>query len=166
MEYDEEFVNVMLKVLRKDNKRQNDTYTCHDVEVFDDVANLREFLFEKYKVELSPACNQDSFHLGYFDGKNRKLTITNTSQLVEAYSSAKDTWIKLWADPHIASGKSVASKRTFHQSIAFHNLGARSEADEGKVWPVSLNCRRFIRQQACSFFVLVLGMIFLIFLFR
>ena len=65
--------------------------------------------------------------------KNRKLTMTNTAQLVEAYSSAKDGWVKLWADPHIPLDKSVASKRTCSQSIAFHNLGARSEAPaEGK----------------------------------
>ena len=88
MASDEEFVNVMLKVSRKDNKRQSDTYTSHNVEVFDDVANLREFVFPKYKVELSPACSQDSFYLGYLDEKNRKLTITNTAQLVEAMAGS------------------------------------------------------------------------------
>ena len=66
MASDEEFVNVMLKVPRKDNKRQSDTCTCHNVEVFDDVANLREFVFQKYEVELSPACSQDSFYLRVF----------------------------------------------------------------------------------------------------
>lgn len=130
---DVKFVSVMMKVARKDNRRQTDTYSCQNVDVFHDVANLRQFLFEKFAFELSPASDPDSFHLGYFDGKNRKLTITNASQLSEAYTAGKDGWVKLWVDPHIVSSKSKASKRTFNQSIAFHSPGGTTDADEGKV---------------------------------
>ena len=80
----------MLKVPRAVNKRQSDTYMRQHVEIFDDVASLRKNLFENFKEELAPAVDLESFHLGYYDEKNRKLTITNNSQLVEAYSSAKD----------------------------------------------------------------------------
>lgn len=123
----------MLKVPRAANKRQSDTYTQQHVEIFDDVASLRENLFENFKEELSPAVDSDSFHLGYFDEKNRKLTITNNCQLVQAYSSAKDGWVKLWADPHIVaacrSKTANTSKRTVPQFLAFQ---ARGEANEGE----------------------------------
>ena len=115
-----------------ENKRQNDTYMRQHVEIFDDVASLRKNLFENFKEELAPAVDLESFHLGYYDEKNRKLTITNNSQLVEAYSSAKDGWVKLWADPHIAACRSKAtnmSKRTFPQFLAFQ---ANGEANEGE----------------------------------
>ena len=60
-----------------ENKRQNDTYMRQYVEIFDDIASLRKNLFENFKEELAPAVDLESFHLGYYDEKNRKLTITN-----------------------------------------------------------------------------------------
>ena len=90
----------MLKVPGAAGKRKSDTYTREHAEIFDDVAILRENLFENFKEELPPAVDLDSFHLGYYDEKDCKLAITNNSQLVEAYSSTKDGWVKPWADPH------------------------------------------------------------------
>ena len=51
---------------------------------------------------------------------------------MEAYSSAKDGWVKLWADPHIAAFRSKTantSMRTCPQFLAFQ---ANSEANEGE----------------------------------
>ena len=106
---EDDTVNIFVKVVRQDNKNQNDTYTKQDVPIFDDVNDLREFLITNFKDELAPATEKDRFRLGYIGNKNRKITICNDAHLAEAYSSVKNGWLMLWTDPHQATVKSTAS---------------------------------------------------------
>ena len=58
-------------------------------------------LFENYSVELSGPADANSCRLGYIVGKNQRVTISNNSNLDEVYSSSKNGWIVLWAEPII-----------------------------------------------------------------
>ena len=80
-------VNVIFKVVHQANRSKFDTYKHQNVPIFDSVEDLRKF----------PA-DANSFRLGYITGKNQRFTISNSSNLDDAYTSAKDGWIILWAE--------------------------------------------------------------------
>jgi hypothetical protein len=100
-------INMMIRVLRKENKSQYDTYSHKNAPICESSKELRELLFDNYKEELVPASDANSFRLGYVVEKNRRLTISSNSNLDEVYSSEKVGWITLWVDPH---GLQQASK--------------------------------------------------------
>ena len=110
-----EFVNIIFKVVRQCNKTQYNTYTVSDAPVFDCVQEIREFLFEKFKDELEPAANAQSFRFGYIAGTYRRISISSSTQLAEAYSLAKKGYITLWADPDVQK-KSAPAKRSYSQT--------------------------------------------------
>ena len=58
-------IHVILRVLRKHNKSQYDTYSHQNVPIFQSVKEPGEFLLEIYKEELAPAAAADYFRLGY-----------------------------------------------------------------------------------------------------
>ena len=119
MEPDEEFVNILFKIVRQCNKTQYNTFTVKDAPIFVTVKELREFLFKKFGVELAPAATAESFRLGYIAGTNRRISISNSTQLAKAYSLEKKGFITLWADPDIqkkSTGTSV--KRTYSRMSA------------------------------------------------
>ena len=89
MEPDEEFVNILFKIVRQCNKTQYNTFTVKDAPIFVTVKELREFLFKKFGVELAPAATAESFRLGCIAGTNRRISISNSTQLAEAYSLEK-----------------------------------------------------------------------------
>ena len=101
----EETVNIMFKVVRQCNKTQFDTYTYKNAQVFVSVSELREFLFENFKTKLAPAASAESFRLRYLAGSNRRITISSSTQLAEAYSLEKKGWITLWADVDVKTTK-------------------------------------------------------------
>ena len=67
---EDDTVNIFVKVVRQDNKNQNDTYTKQDVPIFDNVNDLREFFITNFKDELAPATEKDRFRLGYIGNKH------------------------------------------------------------------------------------------------
>ena len=75
---------------------------------FDSVDHLRKFLLEHFREELSSPANANSFRVGYITGRNQWFTISNGSNLDDAYTSAKDGWIVLWAE--MIQNKSPASR--------------------------------------------------------
>ena len=89
---DENTINVVLKVVRKANRTKYDTYSRQNVEMFNNVDELKEFLLSNFSVELSPATTTSSFNLGYIAGTNRRVVIANDINLAEAYSVAKAGW--------------------------------------------------------------------------
>ena len=64
--------HIMLKVVDQANRTRYDTCSSHNVEIFDSVLNLREFLLENFSAKLSSPANANSFQLGYIVGKNRQ----------------------------------------------------------------------------------------------
>ncbi|CAB4044505.1 Hypothetical predicted protein, partial [Paramuricea clavata] len=66
--------------------------------MFDSLNEMKEYLLENFAVELSPADNEHSFKLGYIAGRNRRIVMANDSNLVEAYSMAKDGWVTFWTE--------------------------------------------------------------------
>lgn len=108
---DENTIHMMLKVVDQANRTRYDTYTRQYVEIFDSVLDLREFLLENYCAELSFPADANSFRLGYIVGKNQRVTITNNSNLDEVYSSSKNGWITLWAEPIFKKAKGATSSR-------------------------------------------------------
>ena len=111
----EEFVNILFKIVRQCNKTQYNTYTVSDASIFDCVKDFREFLFEKFKLELQPAATAESFRFGYIAGTNCRISIASSTQLAEAYLLAKKGFITLWADPDVQK-KSAAAKRSCSQT--------------------------------------------------
>jgi hypothetical protein len=99
---DENKIYVVLKVVRKANRTKYDTFSRQNVEMFDNVHDLKEFLLSNFSVELSPATTISSFNLGYIAGTNKRV-ITNDINLAEAYSVAKAVWITLWAEAIVSS---------------------------------------------------------------
>ena len=117
MEPDEEFVNILFKIVRQCNKTHYNTFTVKDAPIFVTVKELQEFFFKKFGVELAPAATAESFRLGYIAGTNCRMSISNSTQLAEAYSLG--FIITLWADPDIqkkSTGTSV--KRTYSKMSA------------------------------------------------
>ena len=107
----DEFVNIIFKVVRQCNKTQYNTYTVSDAPIFDCVKEIREFLFEKFKLELEPAASAESFRFGYIAGTNRRISIVSSTQLAEAYSLAKKGFITLWADPDVQKISTPAKRK-------------------------------------------------------
>ena len=91
----------MLKIVDQAISTRYDTYTRQNVEIFDSVEDLREFLFENYSVELSGPADANSFCLGYIVGKNQRVIVSNNANLDEVYFSSKNGWIVLLAEPII-----------------------------------------------------------------
>ncbi len=91
-------VNVIFKVVHQANRSKFDTYKHQNVPIFDSVEDLRKFLLENFREELCAPADANSFRLGYITGKNQRFTISNSSNLDDAYTSAKDGWIILWAE--------------------------------------------------------------------
>ncbi|CAB4042740.1 Hypothetical predicted protein, partial [Paramuricea clavata] len=113
---DENTINVVLKVVRKANRTKYDTYSQQNVEMFDNVDELKEFLLRNFSVELSPATTTSSFNLGYIAGTNRQVVIANDINLAEAYSVAKAGWITLWAEAIVPPA--VAASRGTKRSLS------------------------------------------------
>lgn len=111
---EQELINILFKVVWQCNKTQYNTYTVSDAPIFDSVKDLREFLFEKFKLELTPAADAESFRLGYMAVPNRRISITSSTQLAEAYSLVKKGFTTLWADPDVQN-KAVSGKRSYLQ---------------------------------------------------
>ena len=113
MEFEEDFINILFKVVRQCNKTQYDSYNVKDAPVFESVKELRVFLYEKFKTELEPATCPESFRLGYITGTNRRISISSSTQLAEAYSSAKRGFVTFWADTDVQkkSGVSATAKK-------------------------------------------------------
>ena len=97
--------HIMLKVFDQANRTRYDTNSRHNVEIFDSVLDLREFLLENFSTELSYPADANSFRLGYIVGKNQRLTISNNSNLDEVNTSAKNSWMTLWAEPILKTAK-------------------------------------------------------------
>ena len=91
-------VNVIFKVVQQANKSRFDTYRHQNVPIFDNVDDLREFLLENFREELSSPADENSFRIGYITGRNQRFTISNNSNLDDAYTTAKDGCIILWAE--------------------------------------------------------------------
>ena len=114
-------MHMMLKVVDQRNRTRYYTYTRQDVDIFDSVSDLREFLLQNYSAELSSSPDANSFRLGYIAGKNQRVSISNNSNLDEVYSSSKNGWITLWAEPIQKKGKgsnlSRGTKRTHRETL-------------------------------------------------
>ena len=91
-------VNVIFKVVQQANKSRFDMYRHQNVPVFDNVDDLRKFLLENFREELSSPADENSFRIGYITGRNPRFTISNNSNLDDAYTTAKDGCIILWAE--------------------------------------------------------------------
>ena len=91
-------VNVIFKVVQQANKSRFDTYRHQNVPIFDNVDDLRKFLLENFREELSSSADENSFRIGYITGRNQRFTISNNSNLDDAYTTAKDGCIILWAE--------------------------------------------------------------------
>ena len=81
MEFEEEFINILFKVVRQCNKTQYDSYNVKDAPVFESVKELRVFLYEKFKTELEPATCPESFRLGYITGTKLVLVLAAARNL-------------------------------------------------------------------------------------
>ena len=101
-------VNVIFKVVPEANRSQFDTYRHQNVPVFDSVVDLRKFLLEHFREELSSPADANSFRVGYITGRNQQFTKSNSSNLYDAYTSAKDGCIVLWAE--MIQNKPTASR--------------------------------------------------------
>ena len=101
---------IMLKVVEQANRSRHDTCSRHNVEIFYSVLDLKEFLLENFSAELSSPAGANSFRLGYIVGKSQRLTISNNSNLHEVYSSARNSWITLWAEPILKTAKETSSR--------------------------------------------------------
>ena len=91
-------VNMIFKVVQQANKSRFDTYRHQNVLIFDSVNDLRNFLPENFREELSSPVDENSFRIGYITGTNQRFTISNSSNLDDAYTTAKDGCIILWAE--------------------------------------------------------------------
>ena len=91
-------VNVIFKVVQQANKSRFDTYRHQNVPIFDNVDDLTKFLLENFREELSSPADENSFRIGYITGRNQRFTISNNSNLDDAYTTAKDGCIILWAE--------------------------------------------------------------------
>ena len=91
-------VNVIFKVVQQANKSRFDTYRHQNVPIFDNVDDLRKFLLENFREELSSPADENSFRIGYITGRNQRFTISNNSNLDDAYTTAKDGCTILWAE--------------------------------------------------------------------
>ena len=91
-------VNVIFKVVQQANKSRFDTYRHQNVPIFDNVDDLRKFLLENFREELSSPADENSFRIGYITGRNKRFTISNNSNLDDTYTTAKDGCIILWAE--------------------------------------------------------------------
>ena len=91
-------MNVIFKVVQQANKSRFDTYRHQNVPIFDNVDDLRKFLLENFREELSSPADENSFRIGYITGRNQRFTISNNSNLDDAYTTAKDGCIILWAE--------------------------------------------------------------------
>ena len=91
-------VNVIFKVVQQANKSRFDTYRHQNVPIFDNVDDLRKFLLQNFREELSSPADENSFRIGYITGRNQRFTISNNSNLDDAYTTAKDGSIILWAE--------------------------------------------------------------------
>ena len=109
MEFEEEFINILFKVVWQCNKTQYDSYNVQDAPVFKNVKELRVFLYEKFKTGLEPATCPESFCLGYITGTNHRISISSRTQLAEAYSSAKRGFVTFWADPDVQKKPGVSA---------------------------------------------------------
>ncbi len=69
-------VNVIFKVVHQANRSKFDTYKHQNVPIFDSVEDLRKFLLENFREELSAPADANSFRLGYITGKNQRFTIS------------------------------------------------------------------------------------------
>ena len=118
---EENTMHMMLKVVDQRNRTRYDTQTRQDVDIFDSVSDLREFLLQNYSAELSSPPDANSFRLGYIVGKTQRVSISNNSNFDEVYSSSKNGWITLWAEPIEKKGKgsnlSRGTKRTHRETL-------------------------------------------------
>ena len=150
---DENTINVVLKVVRKANRTKYDTFSRQNVEMFDNVDELKEFLLSNFSVELSPATTISSFNLGYIAGTNRRVVIANDINLAEAYSVAKAGWITLWAEAIVSSvAASSGTKRSL--SHATDDL-ATNPSGNG----IYLTCTSF--EKCCLYYNFQLGKVIL-----
>lgn len=109
-------INVILKIVCKGNRTKYNTYSRQNVPIFDSLNDIKGFLLQHFAMELSPVDNVQSFKLGYIAGRNRRVVIANNSNLVEAYSMAKDGWVTLWAEAFPAKSNSKGNKRNRSES--------------------------------------------------
>ena len=91
-------MNVIFKVVQQANKSRFDTYRHQNVPIFDNVDDLRKFLLENFREELSSPADENSFRIGYITGRNQRFTISNNFNLDDAYTTTKDGCIILWAE--------------------------------------------------------------------
>ena len=73
-------VNVIFKVVQQANKSRFETYRHQNVPIFDNVDDLRKFLLENFREELSSPADENSFRIGYITGRNQRFTIESLSR--------------------------------------------------------------------------------------
>ena len=83
-------VNVIFKVVQQANKSRFDTHRHQNVWIVDSMNDLRKFLLEHFHKELSSPVDENSFRIGYITGRNQRFTISNSSNLNDAYMTVKD----------------------------------------------------------------------------
>lgn len=113
---EEATIHVILKIVNKSNRTKYSTYSRQNMPMFDSLNDMKEFLLKHFAVELSPVDNSQSYKLGYIAGRNRRVVIANDSNLVEAYSMAKDGWVTLWTEATDSPAKPISKGTKRHRS--------------------------------------------------
>jgi len=95
-------VNVLLKVLKFENKNQSSLFSLKDVPIFKGL--------EMFK---SPANDVNSFEIGYYGPRGRKLSIRTEKHLREAYLKESLNYVTFWLDPYppTPKGRKTSRKR-------------------------------------------------------
>lgn len=110
-------MNILLRVLKQDNKSRHDAISLKEVPRFAKVSELKEYIYENYQKETG--VENKSFVLGYYgDPNNHRYTMADEIQFGQAMSLEKKNWIKLWLDKTDATRKRTASSSATHSSSA------------------------------------------------
>lgn len=96
-------VNVLLKVLKFENKNQSSLFCLKDVPVFNSVEMFKRYLVEKHAAEISPAKGVNSFEIGYYGPRGRTFSIRTEDHLREAYLKESLNYVSFWLDPFPSS---------------------------------------------------------------
>ena len=129
-------VNVIFKVVQPANKSRFDTYRHQNVPIFDSVNDLRKFLLEHFREELSSPVDENSFRIGYITGKNQRFTISNGSNLDDAYTTAKVGCIILWAEMIQNNPTSSRGRKRKRPDV---ELDSNDEGTRIQLFPVYFN---------------------------
>ena len=129
-------MNVIFKVVQPGNKSRFDTYRHQNVPIFDSVHDLRKFLLEHFREELSSPVDKNSFRIGYITGRNQRFTISNSSNLDDAYTTAKDGCIILWAEMIQNNPTSSRGRKRKRPDV---ELDSNDEGTRIQLFPVYFN---------------------------